>query len=359
MTPSQRLRHIAVTLLLLALFPLGNSVLYTIDEREMAVILQFGEPVESRTEPGLYFKLPLIHEVRRLPKTLQVWHGSRPQEQLVDVPTKDGKKVEVTVWAAWRINDPVRFVQTLRNEANAETRVKEFVRSHARDTITSNNLVEAIRSSNRKMTYSLGLPEVPAGGGPKLPGDAGAVPANEAIIAQMVPPEAKEPVVLGRTKIIEQIKEESRRALRNDGQGDTQGRGIELIDVGLARIEFVPQVRQAAFGRAIALMESIAVRYTSEGEQRKQEIINQTQAEVQRIQGEGSKQANTTRGKVDAEVITAYAKAIEESGEFYNFLRSLEVLRTVLKKGTRLVLTTDGELLQLLESSGGKKTTTP
>ncbi|MBA4015751.1 MAG: hypothetical protein C0483_01040 [Pirellula sp.] len=63
----------------------------------MAVILQFGEPVESRTEPGLYFKLPLIQEVRRLPKTLQVWHGSKPQEQLVDVPTKDGKKIEITV----------------------------------------------------------------------------------------------------------------------------------------------------------------------------------------------------------------------------------------------------------------------
>ncbi len=76
-----------------------------------------------------------------------------------------------------------------------------------------------------------------------------------------------------------------------------------MIDVGLARIEFVPEVRQAAFKRAIALMESIAVKSISEGEQRKQEIINLAQAEVQKIQGEGSQGSSRVRGKVDAEVI--------------------------------------------------------
>src|SRR6266404_2502386 len=90
--------------------------------------------------------------------TLQVWHGTGPAEKLVDVPTKDGKKVEVTVWAVWKITDPAQFVRTLRTVPNAESRVKEFVRSTARDTITTNNLAEIVRSTNRKMTYSLGLP---------------------------------------------------------------------------------------------------------------------------------------------------------------------------------------------------------
>ena len=122
------------------------------------MLLQFGEPVASRTEPGLYFKLPLIQEVMRLPKTLQVWHGTSQDEKLVDVPTADGKKVEVTVWAVWRITDPAQFVRTLRTVPNAESRVKEFVRSTARDTITTHNLAEIVRSTNRKMTYTLGLP---------------------------------------------------------------------------------------------------------------------------------------------------------------------------------------------------------
>src|SRR5205823_12862430 len=106
-------------------------------ELELAVLLQFGQPVASRTEPGLSLKLPLVQEVLRLPKTLQVWHGTVQGERLVDVPTADGKKVEVTVWAVWRITDPVQFVRTLRTVPNAESGVKEFVRSTARDTITT------------------------------------------------------------------------------------------------------------------------------------------------------------------------------------------------------------------------------
>ncbi|MGE3410357.1 MAG: protease modulator HflC [Pirellulales bacterium] len=340
------MRIVLASILLLLVFPLGKAVLYTVDEREMAVILQFGEPIASRTEPGLYFKIPFVQQVQRLPKTLQVWHGSREQEQLVDVPTKDGKKIEVTVWAVWRINDPVLFVQTLRNLPNAEMRVKEFVRSHTRDTITSNNLIEVVRSSDRKMTYTLGLPDMSS----KKPDEN---EAHASLIAQMVPPEAQEPVDHGRVKIVEEIMAESQRALegkkQDDGQVGVKGRGIELVDVGLARIEFVPEVRSAAFKRAIALMEAIATKSISEGEQRKQEIINRAQAEVQKIEGEGSQEANTLRGKTDAEVIESYAAAIQETGEFYNFIRTLEVYKTAFKKNTKLILTTDSELFRMLK----------
>jgi membrane protease subunit HflC len=291
--------------------------------------------------------------VQRLPKTLQVWHGTKPQEQLIDVPTKDGKKIEVTVWAAWKITDPVLFVQTLRTEANAESRVKEFVRSHARDTITGNHLTEVVRSTNRTMTYSLGLPDI----GVKA---AAAQAAEKALLEQMVPPEAREPVELGRMKIVEQIKLDSQNALKDDGQGGGKGRGIELVDVGISRIEFVPQVRQAAFRRATALMESIAVKSISEGEQRKQEIINQAEAEVQKIQGEGSQQASRLRGNVDAEVIEAYAKAIQETGDFYNFIRTLEAYKLSLQKNTRLILTTNSAMFRMLkEMDPGKAPSTP
>src|SRR6516165_7901428 len=154
----RRISAVMVGLALVLAVPLAESVLYTVTERELAVLLQFGEPVAERTKPGLYFKLPMIQEVMRLPKTLQVWHGTSQDEKLVDVPTADGKKVEVTVWAVWRITDPAQFVQTLRTVNNAESRVKEFVRSTARDTITTHKLAESVRSTNRKMTYTLGLP---------------------------------------------------------------------------------------------------------------------------------------------------------------------------------------------------------
>src|SRR5262249_55307071 len=170
----RRITAVLVGLALILAVPLAEAMFYTVSERELAVLLQFGQPVASRTQPGLSFKLPLVQEVLRLPKTLQVWHGTAHDERLVDVPTADGKKVEGTVWAVWRITDPVQFVQTRRTVPNAESRVKEFVRSTARDTITTNNLAEIVRSTNRKMTYTLGLP-------PELvarPGAPGQKPAD-------------------------------------------------------------------------------------------------------------------------------------------------------------------------------------
>jgi membrane protease subunit HflC len=365
-TPRQRLAALIGLALVLSV-PIVRSVCYIVNERELAVLLQFGEPVASQTKPGLYFKAPFVQEVLRLPKTLQIWHGAEAAK-LVDVPTADGKKIEVTLWAVWRITDPAAFVRTLRTLDNGESRVKEFVRSTARDTITTHNLAEIIRSTDRKMTYTLGLPpEVVAAASldaqaakadqgkpvPEADDDAG-VPDF------LVPPEAREPVDLGRLKIMDQIKQTAQRALAADGgEGDSQGRGIELVDVGISRIEFVPQVREAAFDRAISLMEAIAAKTIAEGQQRKQEILNRTNAEVEKIEGEGKQEANILRGRVDAEIIDDYAKAIRESGEFYQFSRTLDAYKEAFRGDTRLILTTDGELLRMIKSLEPAKPTKP
>jgi len=357
---NRRIIAVLVGVALILVIPLSQSILYTVTERELAVLLQFGEPVATRTQPGLYFKLPFVQEVTRLPKTLQIWHGVSESEKLVDVPTADGKKVEVTVWALWRITDPAQFVRTLRTVRNAESRVKEFVRSTARDTITTHNLAEIVRSSNRQMTYTLGLPpEMVSKGGASAKKGADSE-QDQAVLDLIVPPEAKESVTIGRLKIMDQIKDDAQRALAEDGQkqqsaGQIRGRGIELVDIGLSRIEFVLQVREAAFDRAVSLMEAIAAKTIAEGEQRKKEIINKAHAESEKIQGQGKQEANILTGRVDAEIIDAYAKAIRETGEFYNFTRTLEVYKEALKGETRLVLTTDSELLRLIKTAGAFK----
>jgi membrane protease subunit HflC len=109
-------------------------------------------------------------------------------------------------------------------------------------------------------------------------------------------------------------------------------------------------VREAAFDRAISLMEAIAVKAISEGEQRKKEIVNKAGADSQKIEGEGKQEANILRGRVDAEIIDAYAKAIQETGEFYNFTRILEIYKEALKSDTRLILTTDSDVLRLIKN---------
>jgi membrane protease subunit HflC len=358
MTPKQRALWILLALLLLLAYPLGRSVLFVVNERELAVVLRFGEPVAGITSPGLYVKAPLIDEVRRLPKSYQFWSASGG-DILVDLPTADGKKVEVTPWTVWRITDPIRFVGILRTVENAETRVQTFVRGEMRDVITTNTLSQVVRSSNRKLTYTFQVepqlsPATPEEGQPagKQPPPKPPATAEKPAMPQ---PGAVEKVVMGREKIVQQIRQVVQQRLSNTEQGDRGGRGVEVIDVGIARIDFVPVVQEAAFQRLIAFMESIAALYTNEGERVKQEILNRTDAEVQKILGEGQEQANTIRGQVDAEIIEAYAKAITEAGDFYNFVRTLEVYQKAIQGNTRLILSMDSPVMRLLKEGPREK----
>ena len=359
MSSAQRATLVVLILLLLLIVPLGRSVLFTVNERELAVVLRFGEPVASYTDPGLKLKMPLVDEVRRLPKTHQFWTGAG-SEILVDLPTADGKKIEVTPWAIWKITDPERFVSVLRTVEIAESRVKDFVRSEMRDVITGNILAEVVRSSDRELTYTFQV-ELPLALEPTEesgPGDEpsagekqGATQAEETVPVPAVrQPGAAEKIDVGREKIVEKIKEAVQRRLAATEEGDQIGRGIELVDVGIAKIDFVDAVREAAFERLIAFMQSIAARYTNEGQRRKQEILNKTDFEVQKIEGEGKGKSNKIRGDVEAEIIQKYAEAIKETGEFYNFIRTLEAYKKAVGNNTRLVLTTDSEMFKLLKA---------
>jgi membrane protease subunit HflC len=315
-----------------------NSCAYVVDAREQAVILQFGRPVASRTEPGLYFKTPFLQEVRRLPKTLRFWHSG--SDVIKDLPTADGKKIEVSAWAVWKITDPKAFVQSLRTVENGEAAVMLRVRSAVRDVITAHSLEEVVRSTDRELTYSFQdlLAEKGAAGGADPPAVSAAQPGVSGKVR------------IGREKILELVGKDVAAALANSGKGESVDRGIELVEVGISNVEFVPQVREAAFERQKAFMQSIAAGYSNAGQQRKQEIINATNAEVEKLLGEGEQQSRIIKGKVDAENIRKFADAIKEVGEFYEFTRTLEVYQQALKGQTRLILTTDSDLLRLLKS---------
>ncbi|MBA3316189.1 MAG: protease modulator HflC [Planctomycetota bacterium] len=332
--------------LLVVLIVAANACLYIVDEREQAVILQFGAPVASRTEPGLYFKAPFVQEVRRLPKTLRFW--SSGQEVLKDMPTADGKKIEVSAWAVWRITDPKAFVQNLRTVEGGEAAVMVRLRSAIRDVITAHDLEEVVRSTDRKLTYSFQ--------------DLLTVKGQDAIVVDVpivavAQPGVSGDVRMGREKIMDLVGQKV--AMQIKQEGGSVDRGIELVEVGISNIEFVPQVRLAAFERQKAFMQSIAAGYSNAGLQRKQEIINQTNAEVERLLGEGEQQSRVARGNADAENIAKTAAAIKETGDFYEFVRTLEMYQEALQGKTRLILTTDSDLLRLLKSPTAGRNPTP
>jgi modulator of FtsH protease HflC len=334
--------------------------MFTINERELGVVLEFGKLVRSIDEPGLYFKIPMIQEVRRLPRTRQFW-ASGSRDVLEALPTKDGKKVEVSVWAIWRITDAEKFVKSMRTVENAEQQVLQRVRAGVRDVITTYDLSEVVRSTDRELTNSFGLSDLPE-----------ATSAPEDAPEELVSGVEQISIRVGREKILEEIRQRivAQLSAGDDAAGDDAAgddavgddddaqaeasidRGIELVDVGVSNIGFAPSVRLAAFARLKAFMEAIAARYENEGQRRKQEIINETNAEVEKILGEGEEQSKRLRGEVEAEIIESYATAIKATGDFYNFQRTLEVYEAALDGDTRLILTTDSDLFRMLKGVG-------
>ena len=321
------------------------SAMFTVNEREMAVVLEFGRPIKSIREPGLYFRIPMVQEVQRLPKTRQFW-ANNENDVLVDLPTRDGKKIEISVWAIWRITDPEQFVRVMRTVENAEQQVRLRFRAGVRNVIANYDLSEVVRSTNRELTYSFGLDQIQANNADGLDGeqDVDVIQAGE-----------QAEVTVGREKILDEIREKIRQQLAAGDSSDGEARvdrGIELVDVGISDIGFVQSVRIAAFERLIAFMDAIASGYKNAGVQRKAEIINQTNAEVERLLGMGEEQSKRIRGEVEAEIIELYANALRETGEFYNFQRTLEVYEAALGSDTRLILTTDSDLLRMIKEIG-------
>jgi len=331
---------LAVAIVGLVCLVVASGSMFTVNEREFAVVVEFGKPVRAIDEPGLNFKVPFVQVVRRLPKTKQFWANTRG-DLLVDLPTKDGKKIEVSVWAVWRITDPQQFVTILQSPENAEKQVRQRVRAAIRDAITSYDLSEVVRSTDRELTYSFGLDQ--------LPSMSDDLNGEEATGRSRVGERPQ--VEFGRLELLRHILTRVQQELlwSDDPTEGGLNRGIEMVDVGVSSISFTESVRRAAFDRLKAFMDSIAAGHTNAGLELKQNILNQTKAEEERILGEGEEKSTRMRGEVEAEIIELYAKAIRETGDFYNFQRTLAVYEKVFDLDTRLILTTDSDLLRMLK----------
>ena len=323
----------ALSLLLI----IAPAFVFIIDEREMAVVLRFGAPRHEYKTPGMYVKLPGVDTVQRVSKIKQFW-GDTHEDLLPDLPTKDNKKIELISWAIWRINDPKIFIQRLRTMEEAEKRVGQIVRSSIRDVITQYDLEEIVRSTNRELLISdIGLgntiEQLPIG-----------VPAE--LLEKAIKSKPKG-VEFGRTEILKRIKVEAHRRMASTGnEGDT-GRGIELIDVGISQIGFVDSVRRKTFDRWIAERQAISAKNVNEGERLKAAILNETKAEVARIEGEGEQKSSEQKGKTDADVIKRYAEAIQKTGEFYTFVRTIEAYEKSIGPDSQMILSTDSPFFKL------------
>ena len=312
-----------IAILIGILLFLTSGTFYIVDETQQAVITQFGEPIGSPvTDAGLHFKVPFIQTANYFEKRILEWDGDPNQ-----IPTRDKRYIWVDATARWKITDALKFMQSVGNEAGAQTRLDDIIDANTRDVISNANLIEVVRDSNRLVAEA------------KI--SENSEDADwESVIGTL------ERVETGREKITREILSRCREILPNYG--------IELIDVQLKHINYVQEVRKKVFERMISERKRAAERYRSEGQGEKAGIEGQMVKELEQIRSEAYRKAQEIRGKADAEASGIYAESYNRDPEFYSFLKTLETYRSTVNTSTSLFLSTDSEVYRYLTGIDAK-----
>ncbi|GIX46317.1 MAG: protein HflC [Candidatus Tectimicrobiota bacterium] len=328
---------IPIAVLALVVIIVLSSALYHVDETEQVIITQFGEPVgEPITTPGLHLKAPFIQKVRRFDKRILEWDGSPDQ-----IPTLDKRFILLDTTARWRIVDPLRFLQSVGDERSAQSRLDDLIESAARDIVSGNLLIQAVRNFERELPVQ-SLEEEPGGEQPS---------ETEGLVEQAVRSFVPQPLArdiapeerLGRDRLTELMVQRAQENLPN--------LGIELIDVRIKRINYVPEVRQKVYERMISERRRIAARFRSEGDGVSAKIQGEKERELDRIRSEAYRRAQEIMGKSDAEAARIYAEAYGQDPEFYSFLQTLETYKQTLQGNASLLLTTDSDFYRYLKGA--------
>jgi membrane protease subunit HflC len=310
----KQIAMIVVVAIVVALALVMTGTFYVVDERKQVIITQFGEPKgDPVTTPGLKIKIPLIQKAHFFEKRFLEWDGDRNQ-----LPTKDKRFIFVDTYARWRITDPLRFFQRLRDERGAQSRLDDILDGETRNTIAKHNLIEVVRTSSREFAVAEDL-------------------ESERI------DEVFQTIQFGRDILADEVLVSA--------QARTEDLGIEILDFRFKRINYVPEVREEVYARMISERQRIAEQFRSEGLGESARINGEKERELKLISSEAYREAQEIKGRADAEAADLYASAYNRDPEFYRFYKSMQVLKTTLDQDTVLLIGTDGELLRYVERS--------
>ena len=279
-------KKIILVLIILAIIILLKFSLFAVDETRQAIVLQFGKVVRVIREPGLNIKTPFLQTVRYFEDRI-IEYDSAPTE----IITKDKKNLFLDNYARWRITDPLKFMQTVRDENGAQRRLDDIVYSELR--------VELGR-------YDL----------------------NEIVSVR-------------RDTIMHEVTERCNEM--------AQEYGISIIDVRIKRADLPEENEKAVFDRMRAERLREANRYRSEGEEEALKIRAQTDKEKVIILADAYKIDETNRGEGDAQALKIYADAFQKDPTFFRFVRTLEAYTKTLNNNTTIVISTESEFFRLLD----------
>jgi membrane protease subunit HflC len=281
----------SILLIVLALLvALISASVFTVDEREYAIKLRFGEILSDEFEPGLHFKIPFVNNVVKYDD--RILTRNNPTEEFL---TQEKKNLKVDFYVKWRITDPGQYYQAVGGD----------------ELIATNRLIEIIKDGIR---------------------------------AEFAKRTVQQVVTADRREIMDDMMDTAGRTARE--------LGIEVVDVRVKRLDLPDEVSDSVFNRMRQERARVAAQLRAEGEETAERIRSEADRDRTIILAEAYKQSEEIRGEGDAESADIYAAAHQRDPEFYAFYRSLQAYRRSLgAEGDIFVLGPDSDYFRYMKEA--------
>ena len=261
-----------------------NSSLFTVRETQQVLVLQFGEHKRTVRDPGLHFKIPLIQNLKVYDK--RVLSVDPDAEEML---LSDQKRIFVDAFARYRITDPRRFFQTVNDEAIFNNRFGNILTSTVKEFVAQRNLEDLL--SEQRNTIM--------------------------------------------------------RDIRDSVANDTEGFGIEVVDIRIGRSELPEAVSQTVYNRMITERARQASQLRAEGEENARRIRAEADRQQVVIVAEAQREAQTLKGEGDATRNAILGESYGKDPDFFEFFRSLEAYKeTFAREGTTMVLSPNSDFFK-------------
>lgn len=319
---NQNTLNIIAIVFVLVVVIISQSV-FTVDQRQQALVLQLGNPVGEPRKPGLHLKIPLIQEVKIFdgrvlsvdPPSAQVVIASSAiakekteEEKAEDALTENpdnpldapsiqnvsGEPIIVDSFARYKIVDPLQFLKTLGTISIANSRLENILNDATRAVLGKTSLKELLSEE--------------------------------------------------RTFVMNDIRARVNRKIQQDQLG------IEIVDVRIVRADLTKELRTSTVRRMISELQERATETRAKGEEQAKEIRATAEKERTVLLANAERDAQMLRGNGDKQAIKIYADAFNKDSEFYGFMRSMEAYKnTLADPDTRLILSPDSDFFKYFE----------
>jgi len=284
-----------ILVVVISLFLLTSMSLYTVDQRQQAIVFQLGEVVDVKTAPGLYVKIPLVQNVRFFESRILTLDTAEPERFI----TSEKKNVLVDLFVKWRIIDVKQYYISVRGD----------------ETLAQNRLAQTVNSSLRDEFGNRTVHDVVSG---------------------------------ERDKIME--------IMRQKADADARKIGVEVVDVRLKRVDLPQEVSESVYRRMEAERKRVANELRSTGAAESEKIRADADRQREVLLAEAYRKAQQVKGEGDAKASAIYAGAFQQNPEFYAFYRSLEAYKQTFKnKSDVMVLEPSSDFFKYMKNPKGGK----